>query len=373
MRTFSFTHNLLAVNLLHQFRNHLDELVMPRRLAVVDPEYSDLLFYNDYNVSFMSEEVILRGDVSSASSLFLSILYHLMGNRQEEMLKERYKKDFPASTFSLDGYFFLFEDTIDWMIAQLHASSQPYLAYFHFLPPHSPYNPRHDYLGKFDDNYSPVEKPESFATEGFKKAALKRNRQRYDEYLAYTDYEFGRLLTAMEESGMLANTYVILTADHGELFERGIRGHLTPVMYEPIVHIPLVIWRPGGAEREDIHTPTNCVDLLATIQHIYGQPTPEWCEGQVLPTFGVPAGERPIFVVDSRDTGMYAPMKQGSFMVMRGDYKLVHYTGVQGESVVADELYDLASDPEELDNLAGKKPATVAELMDDLNAKLQTG
>ena len=64
---------------------------------------------------------------------------------------------------------------------------------------------------------------------------------------------------------MLDDTYVIVTSDHGEMFERGIRGHVTPTLYEPVIRVPLLIAKPGQREREDVYAPTSCVDLLPTL------------------------------------------------------------------------------------------------------------
>jgi arylsulfatase A-like enzyme len=369
--TSTYTHNLLALTLLYQFRDALNELGMPRKLALKDLEYSDLVFKNDYNTSFMGENLILRGDKRVAASLFLSPLYHTLSRRTAQQINYQYKDQFPFDVPNQDDVYFTLEESIDWAIQQVKTLPQPYLAYFHFLPPHGPYTPRYDFLGKFkNDSFSTVQKPESFASEGFKPGALDRERRLYDEYLAYADSEFGRLVDAMGQSGAFDNTYLILTSDHGELFERGIRGHVTPVLYEPLVHIPLIISKPGVNAHEDVFTRTSCVDLEPTIQSIYGLSVSEWSEGQVLPTFTTQApGERPIFAMDSKDSPKHAPVTKGSFMVIDGNYKLLHYMDTKALTI-EDELYDLEKDPEETENLIKTRSSTAAELQNELLQQL---
>ena len=85
----------------------------------------------------------------------------------------------------------------------------------------------------------------------------------------------------MEESGMLENTWLIFTSDHGEMFERGINGHMTVCQHEPVMKIPLIIFEPGQTTRRDVYTPTNSVDVLPTLLHLTGQPVPDWVEGEV--------------------------------------------------------------------------------------------
>lgn len=369
--TTSYSHNLLAITLLHQFRKNLNELGMPRKLALKDLEYSDLVFNNDYDIAFIGENLTLRGNKKTAGSLFLTFLYQWLSKTEAQRINETYWQQFPADVPNQDDVFFLMEDSIDWAIEQAKTLPQPYLAYFHFLPPHGPYTPRRDFLNIFKDRLSFPIKPESFASEGFKQPALRLNRILYDEYLAYADSEFGRLFDAMEKNGSLDNTYLILTSDHGELFERGIRGHVTPVLYEPIVHIPLIISKPGGRAREDVNVKTSAVDLLPTILNIYGQPIPGWHEGQVLPTFADnrPEEDRTVFALDSKDSPKHGPVTTGSFMAMQGDYKLLHYESSR-ETPPGDELYNLASDPEELENLIATDPAA-AQLKEQLTQKLK--
>lgn len=266
---------------------------------------------------------------------------------------------------------FILEDAIDWAIEQVDSLFQLYLAYFHFLPPHDPYLPRQDFIGKFeDDQFSPVEKPEGFASEGFKQKALNKNRLLYDEYLAYADSEFGRLVSAMQKNGSFENTYLIFTSDHGELFERGIRGHVTPVLYEPIVHIPLIISRPGIDNRLDVYDRTSCVDVLPTLLDIYHQPIPEWCEGQILPSFAAQGSdaERTIFAMENKSSPKFGPITSGTFMGIRGDYKLIHYMNNGGPK--QGELYNLKDDPEELDNQVTTQRSIAEALYNEIAEKL---
>ena len=356
--TKGFTHNFLALTLLYQFRAYLNELVMPRKLALSDLEYSDLLFKQDYNTAHVSEYLTLQGNNTWTGSLFLSYFYRRLDQKINEALSAQNKDQFPSGIGGHDPEYFILPDSIDWAIEQTRTMSQPYLAYFHFLPPHEPYVPHKDFEGLFNDKYTPPGKPKSFVSQGFLDRALNTHRRKYDRYIAYTDSEFGRLMSAMEKAGALSNTYVVLTSDHGELFERGIYGHSTPVFYELIARVPLVISKPNSETRQDVYALTSAVDLAPTVASIYGQPFPQWSEGQVLPTFTsqAPSPDRPVFAMDSKKHSSFGPLEKGSFMVVQGDYKLVRYLDFPGN----DELFNLAKDPDELENLIQKEPATAA-------------
>ena len=369
--TYAYTHNLLAEALLQQFRSDIDLFKRTRELAINDPEYSDRLFPSDYNDSFWSEQLILRGGETKPSSLFGSLLYRILRLSRERKMSDVYGPQFPLGIPNLDDVYFILEDAVDWLIRELPAARTPFLGYFHVLPPHGSYCPREDFVGKFQDNFKPMAKPPSPFSQGYSDENINKNRMEYDEYLAYADAEFGRLYDAMAQKGMLDNTTVIVTADHGELFERGIVGHETPVLYEPLIHIPLLITVPGQVQRQDVRSLTSCVDLLPTLAKLTGQPTPEWGEGVVLPGFGdgsVQNGQS-VFAVEAKSSSKEGPLKKLTVALIKENYKLIYYRGYP--KTTAPELFDLSSDPEELQNLAGTKPAIAAALQLEIETKLR--
>jgi len=182
---------------------------------------------------------------------------------------------------------------------------------------------------------------------------LKKLR-RYDEYIASIDFEFGRLMDQFEQDGTLDNSYIFLTADHGESFERGIQGHTTPTLFEPLIHIPLMVSAPGQRERIDINTPTNSVDILPTLASITSQSIPDWCEGLPLPGLGGSLDpKRIVFSVETKSTPAAGQMAKASIAMLQNKYKMVYYKGVDYNFF---ELYDLEKDPEELRDLYKKRP-----------------
>jgi len=141
-----------------------------------------------------------------------------------------------------DNYYLL-EDAINWLATTLANLRQPFMGYFHFLPPHAPYKTHRDFVGRFkNDGWTPVLKNRDplFSDGDYQSKRELRNRILYDEFILYVDREIGRLFDSLDSTGILGNTWVVLTSDHGEMFERGITGHKTPVLYGPVVHIPMV-------------------------------------------------------------------------------------------------------------------------------------
>jgi arylsulfatase A-like enzyme len=171
----------------------------------------------------------------------------------------------------------------------------------------------------------------------------------------------------MQENGLLENTYLIFTSDHGEMFERGIWGHYTPAMYESLLHIPLLIWGPGIEQRQDITLPTSTTDILPTLLQIAGQQPATWDEGQPLPGFGdqPPNPERSVFSVDAKESPWRGQLETASISLHKGQYKMTYYTGYSG---IEDfyELYNLEEDPDEVNNLYPAQPAESAAMQEEI-------
>ena len=131
-------------------------------------------------------------DLSSdgvATSVFLSRLLEI----DQIRIHRRYEDLFPRGLPVMVGnYNFLLEDSIDWIAAQLDAQPEPFLSYFHLLPPHEPYTTRVDFINLFlNDGYQPVYKPTHILADNERSQKVELALRRgYDEYLAFVDSEF---------------------------------------------------------------------------------------------------------------------------------------------------------------------------------------
>ena len=171
---------------------------------------------------------------------------------------------------------------------------------------------------------------------------------------------------------VLQNSYVIVTSDHGEMFERGELGHATALMYAPVTHIPLLISAPGQANRSDFHSATSNVDLLPTIVKIAGKEIPEWVEGRLLPGFGGNEdSNRSIFPMMGKDNAAFQPLKHATFVLIKNGYELLFYTGYPGHEDQF-ELYHLEQDPHELQNLFSKDITTTSHMKNELLEAIST-
>ncbi len=175
---------------------------------------------------------------------------------------------------------------------------------------------------------------------------MRRTRQAYFALMTYIDDKVGELLDTLEETGNAENTIVIFTSDHGDMLgERGMVQKRT--FYEWSSRVPLIVGGgPVGAKGVHTDTPVSLIDVVPTLA--------EWIGVEVIRPDGhsflseLRGGEgdeetpgEPVFV-EYHSEGVYAPC----WMRREGVVKYVYIHG-HGE-----QLFDLASDPEERHDLA---------------------
>ena len=180
----------------------------------------------------------------------------------------------------------------------------------------------------------------------FDEERLRVGLKAYYGLCSFLDFQIGRILAALKESGFAEDTLVIYTSDHGEnLGNRGLWGKC--VMYEESSGVPMLIAGPDVAAGTRCATPVSLVDVYPTVV--------EFTCGELdrreraLPgdSLIALAREQPadrVVFSELHDDGSMT----GEFMVRKGDWKLVHYVGYPPQ------LFDLAADPFEEHDLADR-------------------
>lgn len=370
---FAFTQNAWVDLLLIQFSASIDQRLPVSAFSLLNGLTYDRFPLTNIPLSFRGLEEFLfhKFEIMHGAFVFYPInrlLTSLIYDRKLQEVSEIYPQGFPSNHHDT---FFILRPVFEGVVQELKSLPQPFIAYVHFFPPHDPYLASKDFIGVFADQWKPLDKKIHPLSEKHPYSVLLLERQKYDEYLAHVDDEFGRLYDALNQSGFTENSYIILTSDHGEIFERGEKNHVTKLLYQPLVHVPLLIQTPGQKQRQDFYSPTSCVDILPTLLHLSHQPIPAWCEGQVLPGFGVPMNEhRSIYTIEAKTNHIRQPLSLYTISMIKENYKLIHYRGYQGYYNEI-ELFDLENDPEELVDLSKPKRQIALELKAELYQKLE--
>ncbi len=360
----AFGQNVWASFILSQFKDDIDQLFQPGAFGGLS--YLVGSKFPDENLAYRAFDDFAFDVTQPSPSLLLGNMQKYLFYHDTKVL-EAQSKDYPrgvprninyALDFRLD---FLFSGMLN-LVEGLSAS---HIAYLHILPPHAPYRPTKKFYGKFTGNWHPEPKPRNRLSVGASNATINDARLNYDEYIASADDEFGRFFDKLERSGLLDNSYLIVTSDHGEMLERGEIHHSTPLLYDPVVHVPLLISAPGQRSRKDVHAFTNAVDVLPTLVSLAGKNAPDWCEGALLPEFGgIVDPQRSTFTVEAKLSNAFAPLSVATVAMRKEPYKLIYYTGYEKEDSF--ELYNLVDDIEELDDLYPRQPAIAKAMKEEL-------
>ena len=179
---------------------------------------------------------------------------------------------------------------------------------------------------------------------------VRRARHAYYGMCSYVDDKVGRLLDTLAEVGLEDDTAVVFTADHGEML--GERGQwFKQSFHEWSARIPLIVRIPGLASAPRVRQLVSLVDLLPTLLDVAAQGAPPEpvtsLDGRSLvPLMRGPtqAGWNNRVVSEYTGEGVCAPCR----MVRRDGVKLIYTHGHP------DLMYDLDTDPQELDNLIGR-------------------
>jgi choline-sulfatase len=176
----------------------------------------------------------------------------------------------------------------------------------------------------------------------------------------FVDDKVGALLDVLDETGLLAKTIVVFTADHGEMLgEHGLIQKRS--FYDWSARIPLIVAGPGIAARA-VETPVSLIDLPPTFLDLAGCLPVRPMEGRSLAAAlaGGDLDDVPV-ISEYHGEGIMRPC----FMVRKGRWKY-HYThGAPGR------LYDMMADPDEWQDLAGR--AEVRETETELRDLLTGG
>lgn len=187
--------------------------------------------------------------------------------------------------------------------------------------------------------------------------APEENLALYDSNIRYTDEWVKNLYEGLEGVGVdPAEALFLITSDHGEAFgEYGFYDHNTG--YRNISQVPLIAVGPDIATRR-VSAYTQHVDLLPTICELTGlEQSPNLCgESMTSLLTGGPDVFRDEVVVE---TAFVAIQR----MLIREEIALVHtLDNVKRDHIKEYELFDLRSDPDQVNDLSGEQPAKVGEM-----------
>ncbi len=268
-----------------------------------------------------------------------------------------------------------------------YSPGEPLFLYVHYMDPHDPYTDPDDAYLQWDTDYDGPFTGEGRRTvqNAFVKMRdgedpqldtrdLEHLRARYDGEIRSVDERVAELFTRLDELGIYDEAIVVVTSDHGEqFFEHDSLKHATTVYQEEIT-VPLIVRDPSQKKRgRVVADPVETIDIVPTVLERFGIAVND-LDGRSL--LGAMRGEalpaRPRYAVTHhawvREDGRFRRPRvpvgaavPAQWAILDGDDKLLVREGVV-------ELYDLARDPGERNDLAaGGDAARIAALRERLD------
>ncbi|MAS34915.1 MAG: sulfatase [Anaerolineaceae bacterium] len=281
----------------------------------------------------------------------------------------------------------------------------PLFTFLNLMGTHLPYRPPQDYLDRvspdlrhnrhvyqfmrrFNAEASRWASPTDPPLADWERQAL---NDFYDAEILHQDEQLARLFHYLKTAGVLDDTIVIITADHGEAHgDHNYVGH-SFVVYQELVHVPLIIRDPDGrfpagkrvqtnvSTRRIFHTALDMADIqppldeadpnadvknLSLVRATNGRPDPEagiaFSEAFPPSTF--------LSVLEHRNPPVIEQMKLR--MVRRGVYEGVHKLAMVHDQV--EGLFDTQKDPTEIRDIAAAQPDLTQQLQSRLAQFVQT-
>lgn len=262
--------------------------------------------------------------------------------------------------------------------------ARPWCLTVSFTHPHDPYVARRQHWDLYENcpalepetGFIPFEKQDphsqrlylasDYASFQITDEMVRRSRRAYFANISYVDDKLGALVSVLKRTRMFDDTAIVFCSDHGDMLgERGLWFKMC--FYEGSARVPLMVAGAGIAPGR-IETPVSNLDILPTLCELAGIDLggiAPWTDGRsLLPLTRGEARAEPVLMEYAAE-GSYAPM----VAIRAGQYKFVFC------EIDPPQLFDLAADPRELDNLADRPEhaGRVASFTEKVRARWDLG
>ncbi len=277
------------------------------------------------------------------------------------------------------------ESKVSLAMEALESLSEPWFLLFHSYIVHFPYSPPEEIASLLGDGYagplgSEIDAPHIKKTVSWMNQAripvnpedLRRLESLYDGETLQADRALSRLFAWLKERGLWEKTLVVVTSDHGEEFnEHGVVALHALSCYDELMRIPLII-KPASAHGflpgRRVDTAVRLMDLPATILDLAGAAMHPAMAGRSMAGLmrGKAEADRET-ICEIEDARGAAILSDGWKYHMRAEWSVDDPRTPRRRlrergKYAPEELYDLASDPLEQENLISRHPERAREL-----------
>lgn len=232
-----------------------------------------------------------------------------------------------------------------WMEKNIH---HKFFIWMHYMDTHYPYAPPKEFLSNFSSRKEAFEFNLAVNNANPLKEEVHTMMKLYSGEVQYVDKCIGDLLQYLKEKNLLKKSLILLTADHGDSFmEHGRLGHAYDILYNELIHVPLIIYGLGISSK--INVPVQLLDVTPTIAEILGlKKIHNFLGESLLPIINGKKLIRPLFSESAEPDliNLKYNLSRKAVSCILENRKLI-INQMRGTA----ELYDISKDFEEKTNL----------------------
>lgn len=278
----------------------------------------------------------------------------------------------------------------EWLEEWREEGEQPFFLWVHLFDPHTPYGPPEPWLAEYNERYNVAVPPKQIAVGDIGVNQYTRpgdfldgiNNLAYADYLyqagvSYGDYLLGTLDKALVDTGVSQDTALVITSDHGESLGEGEGSTEVwfshQMLFDPIMHVPLLMRLPDGPQGRRVETRVSHLDLAGSLTRYLGAPGMELDPGDVdmvalAEDEQLESEGRRVWFMHSSSAQMGLKQDEQTYFENLVEYGQLGPDNILPEGMAF--LYEPGTDPGFLKNLAAEHPELVASYRDQVDAWL---
>lgn len=258
-------------------------------------------------------------------------------------------------------------------LAWIGSNKRPFFIMLNYIDAHDPYKPPEPFLHAFTQQKDPGGKISLIFDQvvtSLDAESLAGEVAAYDGSIQYVDTQIQDLMNSLRKRGILDNTIVVITSDHGEAFgEHNLLSHKNG-LYREVIHVPLIVWNPKAIPAgRHVSRPISLVDIPRTLiafadpdyhGSFPGRSLEElWAGDGSANRWPDPLSELAQIPFSPNFPNYYAPVRS----VVGPEYQYISQKG-------GDLLYDWKADPQELHDLSHSEPSICTTMRAEVDRAL---
>ena len=247
-------------------------------------------------------------------------------------------------------------EAVDWLEKE-SSTGRPFFLYVDIFDPHEPWDPPESFTANYvnpDYNGPKLIEPKMGPCDWISEDELQNIRALYAGEVSFVDKWIGHLIEKLGNLGVLEDSLVVFMSDHGA--PHGEHGNLrktTDNLYNELLKIPLIMRFPNGEHAgKRIKSLVSVVDVLPTIMEVLGY----------VRETNYMQGKSALPLITGQADKIQDYLTMGFFDTEDRCIRDEQWSYIRRPSGQKDELYDVISDPQEMENLIDKHPQKAREM-----------